>query len=271
MLRKEDVPTALAVAAKLAYPRRNSLPLSRFPLARKTLHKEAVVELARADGRAGAAGSGTGLFNLVSVVVLAVAVLAVGIAAALLARTMAVAQSINDKAGVIAQTATGINTATDSVLLLNRTNATAASILDTAKPLEGQVGEIVTLANDIDGLGKSINGSADTINGTAGAINTTAGTINITAKDINTNASNINATAGTINSTAQGINATAAEILDVAQRIDRDAESITITLDTTLGIVDKVLVDTGNIVNQAIEAEQTSRCIAAKLQPLGNC
>jgi methyl-accepting chemotaxis protein len=207
----------------------------------------------------------------VSVVVLAVAVLAVGIAAALLARTLAAATSINKKAGVIAQTATGINTATDSVLLLNRTNATAASILETAKPLDGQVGEIVTLANDIDGLGKSINGTAGTINNTAGAINTTAGPINTTAKSINSSASTINGTATTINSTARGINNTAAAILNVAQRIDKDAESITVTLDTTLGIVNKVLVDTHNIVGQAVKAEHTSHCIAAKLQPLGTC
>ena len=249
----------------LAYSRRNSMPAT-LPHARKTLHKEAVVELARTDSPGGA-----GLFNLVSVVVLAVSVLAVGIAAALLARTLAAATSINKKAGVIAQNATGINTATDSVLLLNRTNATAASILETAKPLDGQVGEIVTLAHDIDGLGKSINGTAGTINSTAGAINTTAGTINTTAKSINTSALTINGTAGTINSTAKGINATAASILDIAQKIDTDAETITHTLDTTLGIVNAVLIDTNNIVLQANKAEHTSACIAAKLQPLGNC
>lgn len=149
----------MAVAAKLAYSRRNSMPCHASRLHERPCTREAVVELARTDGRAGGAGSGTGLFNLVSVVVLAVSVLAVGIAAALLARTMAAALSIDKKAATIAQTASGINTATDSVLLLNRTNATAASILETAKPLDGQVSEIVTLANDIDGLGKSINGT----------------------------------------------------------------------------------------------------------------
>jgi len=205
------------------------------------------------------------------VVVLAVTVLAVGIAAALLARTLAAANSINKKAGTIAQTATGINTATDSVLLLNRTNATAASILETAKPLDGQVGQIVTLANDIDGLGKSINGTAGTINGTAGAINTTAGTINTTAKSISGSASTINGTAGAINGTAHGINGTAASILNTANKIDKDAESITVTLDKTLSIVNAVLVDTHNIVGQAIHAEHSSRCISAKLQPLGQC
>jgi methyl-accepting chemotaxis protein len=253
----------------LAYSRRNSLPChaSQLAIARRTLHKEAVVELARTDGRAG----GAGLFNLVSVVILAVSVLAVGIAAALLARTLAAATSINKKAGVIAQTATGINTATDSVLQLNRTNQTAASILETAKPLEGQVGTIVGLAGDIDGLAKSINGTAGTINGTAGAINTTAGTINATATGINSDASVINGTAATINATAKSINSTAAAILDVAQRIDNDAETITTTLDQTLEVVRLVKVDTGNIVNQAINAEHTAGCIAAKLQPLGQC
>jgi len=203
------------------------------------------------------------------VVVLVVAVLAVGIAAALLARTMAAAQSINKKAGVIAHTATGINTATDSVLLLNRTNATAASILETAKPLQGQVGQIVQLAHDIDGLGKSINNTAGAINGTAGVINMTAGTINNTAHDINNNAGRINSTAGTINVTAKGINATAGAILDVAKRIDKDAESITQTLDKTLAIVGAVKVDTGNIVGQAVHAESSSCVIAIALNPLG--
>lgn len=225
------------------------------------------MELARTDSRAG----GAGLFNLVSVVVLAFSVLIVGIAAALLAETMATARSINKKAGTISQTATGINTATDSVLLLNKTNATASSILETATPLDGQVSEIVTLANDIDGLALSINGTAGAINNTAGAINTTAGTINSTAKNINTNAASINGTASTINATAKGINATAASILTVAQLIDGDAEAITNKVDVTLGIVEAVLQDTDNIVNQAIEAEQTSSCIAAKLQPLGTC
>ncbi|MGQ0772879.1 MAG: hypothetical protein ACT4NY_00405 [Pseudonocardiales bacterium] len=227
------------------------------------------MELARTDGRAGAAGPG--LFNMVSVIILAFAVLIVGIAAALLARTMAAAQSINVKAGTIANTATGINTATDSVLLLNRTNATATSILETAKPLDGQVSEIVTLADNIDGLAKSINGTAGTINNTAGAINTTAGTINSTAKNINGNAATINGTAGAINVTAKSINAVAASILGTAKLIDGDAQTITDTLDQTLSIVDLVLVDTQNIVGQAIEAEGTSRCIAAKLTPLGAC
>lgn len=225
------------------------------------------MELARTDSRAG----GAGLFNLVSVVVLAFSVLIIGIAAALLAETMTTARSINKKAGTIAQTATGINTATDSVLLLNKTNATASSILETATPLDGQVGEIVTLADDINGLATSINGTASQINGTAGNINTTAGTINNSAKSINSNAANINGTAGTINGTAKSINATAAAILDVAQRIDGDADTITGTVDVTLGIVEAVLQDTDNIVNQAIEAEQTSSCIAAKLSPLGEC
>jgi len=225
------------------------------------------VELARTDSRAG----GAGLFNLVSVVVLAFSVLIIGIAAALLAETMSTARSINQKAGTIAQTATGINTATDSVLELNRTTATASSILETATPLDGQVGEIVVLANDIDGLAKSINGTAGTINGTAGNINLLATTINGSANSINGNASTILGTANTIGATAIGINGVAAEILDVAQRIDGDAETITNTVGTTLGIVEAVLQDTNNIVNQAVEAEQTAGCIAAKLAPAGQC
>lgn len=87
------------------------------------VQERGVVELAGTQSQSRAAkgaGSGGPSFVIVSAVILVVVVLAVGVAAALLARTMAAAQSINKKAGVIADTAGGINTATDSVLQLNR-------------------------------------------------------------------------------------------------------------------------------------------------------
>ncbi|HWM05575.1 MAG TPA: hypothetical protein VNP92_24810 [Actinophytocola sp.] len=100
--------------------------------------------------------------------ILVFAVLIIGIAAALLARTLAAAQSIDKKAQTISGNAGSIDVATDTVVQLNRTNEVAASILSSAKPLEGQLRTVDTVARDIDGLAKSINTSAGTINGTAG-------------------------------------------------------------------------------------------------------
>ncbi len=227
------------------------------------VHKEGVVELA--DRSSPARARGGGLFTTISAVVLVVAVVAVAIAAYLLARTMAAALSINQKADVIAQTGRGINTATDSVVQLNRTNELARSILVSAEPLEDTVGKINQSAKTIDGLAVSVNRTAGTINGTAGDINATAGRINATAGTINRIAGTINNSAVTINQIAHGINAQAAAILDVAVRIDNDVTTINQNLDQTVGIAQAIKVDTGHIVGQALEARQTSGCIADKV------
>ena len=93
---------------------------------------------------------------------LLIVVAVVAVAVILLQRTAWHAEHINDKAGVIATTGGGINTATQAVLKLGRTNELAASILETAKPLEGKLDEIVRLAKSVDGLATSINDSAGT-------------------------------------------------------------------------------------------------------------
>lgn len=162
-----------------------------------------MVELARTDARA--RGGGAGLFNVVSVVILVFGVLIIGIAAALLARTLAAAQSIDNKAQAIAENAGNINVATDSVASLNRTNELATSILQSTKPLEGQLNTVAAAARDIAGLAKSIDETAGTIDATAGAINGTAGTINDTARDIDTSLGSISRTAGTIDNTTGDI------------------------------------------------------------------
>ena len=219
-----------------------------------------LVELAVMSG--GRPGSGGGLFNIISAVVLIVGVLAVGIAAVLLARTLAVAHSISTKAAVIATTGRGINTATDSVIQLNRTNQTAASILNSAKPLQGALAGIVGTADEINALAGSINGSAGSINGSATGVNSSAGTINTSAVAIETNAVHINNSAGTINGLAKDINSRAADILDIAQRVDTDARHINEALDYTIGIAHAIKGDSSDIVGQAYRARTTSSCIA---------
>ncbi|HUQ63161.1 MAG TPA: hypothetical protein VM121_05375 [Acidimicrobiales bacterium] len=151
----------------------------------------------------------------------------VAVAVVLLYRTAWTAQSIDNKAGNIAKTAGGINDATDAVLKLERTNELAGSILDTAKPLQGELDQIVGLAKSIDGLATSINGSAGTINGTA---------------------KNINGTVSTILNTARSINA---GVIQINRNID-----------TTIAVAQQIKVDSGNILNNAVGANRTAACIA---------
>ena len=163
---------------------------------------------------------GQATFSLLIVV----AVVAAGVI--LLQRTAWHAERIDDKAAVIAQSGGGINTATQAVLKLGRTNELAGSILESAEPLEGKLDEIVRLAQSIDGLATSIDGSASTINGTARGINGTAGTILGTARSINDGVAQINA-----------------------------------NLDTTLELADAIRQDTGNILTGARAADRELDCI----------
>jgi hypothetical protein len=157
---------------------------------------------------------------------LLIVVAVIATAVILLQRTAWHAEHINDKAGVIATSGAGINTSTQAVLKLGRTNELAGSILESAKPLEAKLDEIVRLARSVDGLATSINASAGTINGTARGINGTAGTILATARSINDGVAQINA-----------------------------------NLDATLGLADAIKTDTGNILAGARAADRSLDCI----------
>ncbi|MDQ4072176.1 MAG: hypothetical protein M3088_04790, partial [Actinomycetota bacterium] len=239
-------------------------------------------------------------FTIASVTVLVVVVAVVGIAAVLLARTVQEAQSINDKAQNIASSGRGINTSTDSVIQLRRTNRLAESILASARPLRPQLSGIVGTATDINGLAGSILGRAGSINNTAGTINNTAGTINTragqinsaagvinaragqinqtagqiqqsagqinqSAASINVSAGSINASAGQINATARRIDSLARSILRTGRRIDLDVLLINRNLDVTLGLANAIKGDTVNILRQARGANDTAACIDHKL------
>ncbi len=170
--------------------------------------------------RPAATERGQATFSLLIVIVV------VAIAVVLLQRTAWHAEAINKKAGTIAETGGGINTATAAVLKLGRTNDLAGSILETAKPLEGQLNEVIRLARSIDGLATSING-----------------------------------TAGTINQTARGINGTASTILGTARSINDGVAQINTNLDTTLALASEIKRDTGNILGQADRASREAACI----------
>ena len=158
-----------------------------------------------------------------SVVATLVATILAGV---LVYRVAWTAESINDKAENISKTATPINANTDAVLNLDTTNQLAGSILETAKPLSGKLAEIVRLAKSVDQLAISINGTASTVDGTA-----------------------------------KSINGNATGIVETARSIDRGVKQIITNLNQTLGIVDSVKGDSGNIIAQAQIAHRLAACI----------
>jgi len=154
-------------------------------------------------------------------ITLAVVIVCVVLSSFLLLKTMNAARSINKKAAIVRDTAGGINTATDSIRELKKTNGLATSIRDTAKELgaekeDGRVPQIVKLAKSIDGLASSINGSA-----------------------------------GRINGTAKSINGQAAAIVGTAKLIAGDVRQINVNVDGTIGLANGIKSDTGAIVLEA--------------------
>lgn len=218
------------------------------------------------EGRRCRGERGQATFTLIFVLIIVAA------AVFLLYRTESNAAAINGEATSIANTGRGINSDTDAVLQLTKTNRLATSILHSAQPLQGQLGQIVGLAQAIDGSATSINSSAGTINGTAHAIdasassiNGSAGSINGSANAISGDANSINSSAGAINNTAKGINATAASILTQASQIRHGVLMINTNLDVTIGLAQQILGDAGNIVNEASGALTQAACINKEL------
>lgn len=170
----------------------------------------------------------TGVETGQAAVTLVVVVVAVAVSAYLLLRTMNAAVNISKKAEIIKNTGRGIDAATDSILQLNKTNETAGSILNTAKPLEGQVDQIVQLAQSIDGLAASINGTAGTVNSTARGINATATDILGTARSINNGVATINQRVADTRGLANDIKAQTGVIVGYADQIHHDLASIAV-------------------------------------------
>ncbi len=186
------------------------------------------------DERGAAAPAYTAIITLVTVI----------LAGIMINRVAWTAESINDKAKTIQDTAVGIQSDSTAVLALDQTNASASSILNSAKPLEEKLKQIVGLAQAVDLKAKSINDSAGVVSGTAITINNTA---------------------GGIAPTASGINSEVAGILSLAQSIMRGVDQINTNLDSTIAIVTQVRGDTGNIRTAADLADTRAACIDKKL------
>ena len=216
---------------------------------------------------------------LLNLVVLVAVLGATLLTATLLARTMRATDRINAKAKTIAKTGQGINSATDSVVQLSRTNEFAASILASTQPLAGDLAAMVEQAKALDSLSGSLDASTGAINGTvaqllgtANGMNATATEINATTKKIATASDDVDGTtqqvAGTtaaLNTTAKGINASLAGLLDVTRKVEGDVVKVNQRLDTGLALDKALKVDTGNLLTQVGLTRRYAACTDEKL------
>ncbi|MBA3421268.1 MAG: methyl-accepting chemotaxis protein [Thermoleophilaceae bacterium] len=173
---------------------------------------------------------------------LLVVVIAWALAAVLmLTGTILSAQRIEGDVGKIVGSTSEIDGDLDSVRLAAETTRISTDILTSAKPLVGQLDQVIVSARSIDREGRSIldtaqsiNGDAVSINATAGAINSEVRSINATADSINANVTSILSSARGIESTADSINAKVTSINGRVNNIDASVDSINPRLAGTL-------------------------------------
>jgi uncharacterized protein YoxC len=221
--------------------------------------------------------------NLLNFVVLVAVIGATTLTGLLLARTMRATDRINLKAKNIARTGQGINTATDSVVQLSRTNEFASSILASTQPLAGDLAAMVEQAKALDSLSGSLDASTGAINATVAQLLSTANGMSATAGDINTTTKKIaassaevdgttkavGATTAALNTTAKGINASLAGLLDATRKIGDDVVKINQRLDTGLTLDKALKVDTGNLLAQVVLTQRYAACIDRKVAGSG--
>jgi methyl-accepting chemotaxis protein len=251
------------------------------PTLTRNRRKAATPQSAQPTGPSRPSGSRGGVQG-VNLIILILVAASVVIAAGLLAKTVNTARSIDGKAKSISATGGTINQSTNSIVQLKQTNKIARSILKTASPLAGVVGNIEKRAKSINSDASSIDRLASTILSTAGTINTTATSIGGSATSINSVAGEINNTAGAIDSVAGGINSVAGSInrtassinrtagpgggiLGIARVIDNDANSIVSLLSNTENVAKSIKVDSGNILVVSDRILDTAGCIDRKL------
>ncbi len=159
-------------------------------------------------------------------VVLIVVLVIVAVTVLFLTRTLVIGIRINDKAEDIARTGRGINTATDAILQLDRTEGFGRTIHESTEPLEGKVNRIIAQAASIDNTASSINnsatsigGSASSIGGAVSSIQSLARLVDRDARLINENVSGTRRIAGDIGNVLVGVNNALAETEAHARRI----------------------------------------------------
>jgi hypothetical protein len=217
--------------------------------------------------------------HLLNFVVLLAVIGATTLTGLLLARTMRATDRINAKTKNIARTGQGINSSTDSVIQLSRTNELAASILASTQPLAGDLAAMVEQAKALDALSGSLDASTGAINSTVARLLATANGMSLTAGDINASTKKIAASSaevagttqevststGTLNATAKTINAHLADLLDTTRKLDFDVVEINKRVDLGLALDRAIRIDTTNLLGQVVLTQRYVACIDRKV------
>lgn len=163
-----------------------------------------------------------GIAGTILVIVIAWALAAV----LMLTATLVSAQSIDRHVAVITTEVSEIDDDTTSVALAADTAQIAQGIDRAARPLSGQLDQVIDAAGNIDGTVNSILATAGEINTTVKSIGATAGSINSTVDSIHGNVGAILGVVGSIHSGVEGINARAERALGIIRAVQADLANV---------------------------------------------
>lgn len=182
----------------------------------------------------------------------------------LLYRTQSNAAEIRELTVQIAESGRGINSYTDSVIQLDRTNKLAASILRSVEPVDENLGGVAALASRIDGSVASIRQSSRSIDGSSASIKKSS----VAIRD---DVAGLSSTAASINTSLKGVNANAAAILRTAAAIRRGVEAIGTNLAATARITRQILRDARGIDTRLVRTDHLAGCIDNGLNGNAKC
>jgi len=180
----------------------------------------------------------------------------------MLTGTLLAARRIDHRVRTITHLTSSIDNNLNSIQLAARTGRIAGRIWVAAKPLSGELGEVIRAGNGIQGSADSILTTAGAINARAVAIEGTAGSINRNVRAIQANARSIDSTVGSLDGTVHEINRHAGSIDVAVGSINTHVASIGGSVNRIVGLFGLVLRASRQIdgrvagINRRVMADQ---------------
>lgn len=192
-----------------------------------------------------------GMSPVVLVILIAWALLSV----MFLTGTLLAARSIDRSVAIIKPNVDDIGTNADFIRQAKSIEATSAEIRKAAAPLSGH------LAVTLETASKGIDPKLKSVLGTVGQINSVADDINGTVIQIGTKVDSIFASASSINDSVKSIGRKGGSILDSAQEINASAKGILSSGGSILSRVNSIDHAVATIVGIATDADGTAKAI----------
>jgi hypothetical protein len=172
----------------------------------------------------------------------------------LLYRTASNAAQVSSETQRIASSGRGINSYTDSIAQLDKTNKLTASIL-------GSLGGLTTNLAGIDGATRSIDGRTSSIQASTASIAGSTDSIDSSERSIGSSVRSISSSVGRINTSLAAVNVNAGRILATSLSIQRGVRLISSNLAATRGITNQILAEATDIAQRGHVTDHEAACI----------